>query len=185
MTLLRQYVTNFSSGELSPLLSSRLDAQAYKNGAFRLRNVRLRSQGGVTRRPGLRYYQTLSNLTYQTEAYIYDEDEAYILLFSAGELRIIDDSNPTVILDTLTSCPWTANEIGQLVVTQTGDTMFIAHPNFMIRKLTRQTVSSWQQRKQFPEPDGLVSGGQVRIWKRKSVIDWANATGRNKTGVEL
>jgi len=50
---------------------------------------------------------------------------------------------------------------------------------------SRQTVSSWQQRKQFPEPDGLVSGGQVRIWKRKSVIDWANATGRNKTGVEL
>ena len=82
MTLLRQYVTNFSSGELSPLLSSRLDAQAYKNGAFRLRNVRLRSQGGVTRRPGLRYYQTLSNLTYQTEAYIYDEDEACLLYTS-------------------------------------------------------------------------------------------------------
>ena len=45
---------------------------------------------------------------------------------------------------------------------------------------SRQTVSSWQQRKQFPEPEGLVSGGQVRIWKRESVIAWANATGRNK-----
>tara|TARA_B100000029_G_C16779880_1_gene668829 strand:- start:133 stop:360 length:228 start_codon:yes stop_codon:yes gene_type:complete len=50
---------------------------------------------------------------------------------------------------------------------------------------SRQTVSSWQQRKQFPEPDGLVSGGQVRIWKRKSVVDWANATGRNKNGVTV
>ena len=157
MTLLRQYVTNFSSGELSPLLSSRLDAQAYKNGAFRLRNVRLRSQGGVTRRPGLRYHQTISNLTYQTEAYIYDEDEAYILLFSAGELRIIDDSNPTVILDTIGSCPWTANEIGQLVVTQTGDTMFIAHPNFMIRRLTRQTASSFSLSNfVFDSSDGMV-----------------------------
>ena len=50
---------------------------------------------------------------------------------------------------------------------------------------SRQTVSSWQQRKQFPEPDGLVSGGQVRIWKRESVINWANSTGRNKNGISV
>ena len=49
---------------------------------------------------------------------------------------------------------------------------------------SRQTVCSWQQRKQFPEPDGLVSG-QVRIWKRESVISWANATGRNKNGLNV
>jgi predicted DNA-binding transcriptional regulator AlpA len=45
---------------------------------------------------------------------------------------------------------------------------------------SRQTVSSWQQRKQFPEPDGVVGGGKVRLWKRESVVNWANATGRNK-----
>ena len=50
---------------------------------------------------------------------------------------------------------------------------------------SRQTVSSWQQRKQFPEPDGVVCGGQVRIWKRESVISWANATGRNKNGLNV
>ena len=69
MALLRQYYTNFSAGELTPLLSSRVDSDAYKNGAFRLRNVRLKAQGGLSRRPGLRYLQTLSNTTYQAEAY--------------------------------------------------------------------------------------------------------------------
>ena len=32
MALLRQFYTNFTSGELSPLLSSRIDTEAYKNG---------------------------------------------------------------------------------------------------------------------------------------------------------
>ena len=95
MALLRQFTTNFSSGELSPLLSSRVDAEAYRNGAFRLRNVRLKAQGGCTRRPGLRYLQTLANEDYQAEPYVYDEDEAYILLFSNTKLRIVDITDPT------------------------------------------------------------------------------------------
>lgn len=48
---------------------------------------------------------------------------------------------------------------------------------------SRTTVSSWRQRKQFPLPDAEVSGGQVALWKKSSVIAWANATGRNKNKV--
>lgn len=46
----------------------------------------------------------------------------------------------------------------------------------------KTTVSSWQQRKLFPVPDTVVSNGTIRLWKRSTVINWANATGRNKTG---
>ncbi len=48
---------------------------------------------------------------------------------------------------------------------------------------SRTTVSSWRQRKQFPQPDAVVSGGNVALWKKSSVITWANATGRNKLKV--
>ena len=82
MALLRQFYTNFTSGELTPLLSSRVDSNAYKNGTKKLRNFRMLSQGGIRRRGGFRFLQTLTNTTYQSEAYIFDEDEAYILLFS-------------------------------------------------------------------------------------------------------
>ena len=51
MALLRQYYTNFTAGELTPLLSSRIDADAYKNAVKTLRNARIRAQGGITRRP--------------------------------------------------------------------------------------------------------------------------------------
>jgi hypothetical protein len=143
MALLRQFYTNFTAGELTPLLSSRLDSDAYKNGAKTLRNFRLRAQGGITRRPGCRYLQTVSNTAYQMESYIYDEDESYILLFSNGQLDIVDTLSLSSIAQTLTSCPWSTAEIGQIKVAQSGDTMIIVHPDFAMQKLTRTSASTF------------------------------------------
>lgn len=143
MALLRQFYTNFTSGELSPLLTSRLDSDAYKNGLKTLRNFRIRAQGGVTRRPGLRYLQDLSDIPYQTEPYIYDEDEAYILLFSNGRLDIVDVSNPTTSLTAVTSCPWATAQIGEIKVAQSGDTMIAVHPDFAMQKITRTSATTF------------------------------------------
>lgn len=143
MALLRQFTTNFSSGELTPLLSSRVESDAYKNGAYRLRNVRLKAQGGCTRRPGLRYLQTLPTDSYQSEAYVYDEDEAYLLLFSNTKLIIVDISDPTAVLQTITSMAWVTAQIGSLVVSQSGDTMFVTHPSLITKKITRTSASNF------------------------------------------
>jgi hypothetical protein len=143
MALLRQFYTNFTAGELTPLLSSRLDSDAYKNGAKTLRNFRLRAQGGITRRPGCRYLQTLSNIAYQMESYIYDEDESYILLFSNGQLDIVDTTSLSSVTQTITSCPWITSQIGQIKVAQSGDTMIIVHPDFAMQKLTRTSASNF------------------------------------------
>ena len=143
MALLRQFYTNFTSGELSPLLTSRLDSDAYKNGLKTLRNFRIRAQGGVTRRPGMRYLQDLSDIPYQAEPYIYDEDEAYILLFSNGQLDIVDVSNPTAVLTPVTSCPWATAQIGSIKVAQSGDTMIVVHPDFAMQKITRTSATTF------------------------------------------
>ena len=145
MALLRQFYTNFTAGELSPLLSSRIDSDAYKNGVKTLRNFRIRSQGGITRRPGLQYLQTLSNVAYQSEPYVYDEDEAYIILFSNTKAEIVDVSSPTSIAQTITSCPWTTAMIGELKVAQSGDTMIIVHPDMPMQKLTRTAVDTFSR----------------------------------------
>lgn len=143
MALLRQFYTNFTAGELTPLLSSRLDSDAYKNGAKTLRNFRMRAQGGITRRPGFQYLQTLSNTPYQMESYIYDEDESYILLFSNGQLDIIDTTSLASITQTISSCPWATAQIGEIKVAQSGDTMIIVHPDFAMQKLTRTSASTF------------------------------------------
>ena len=143
MALLRQFYTNFTAGEITPLLSSRVDSNAYKNGVKNLKNFRILSQGGIRRRGGFRYLQELSDIPYQTESYVYDEDEAYILLFSNGQLDVVDVSDPTNIADTITSCPWTTSEIGGLRVAQSGDTMIIVHPDMLMQKLTRTSASTF------------------------------------------
>ena len=143
MALLRQFYTNFTSGELTPLLSSRIDSNAYKNGVKKLENFRILSQGGIRRRGGLRYLQELSDIAYQAEAYVYDEDEAYIVLFSNTQLDVVDVSDPTNIADTITSCPWTTSEIGELRITQSGDTMIIVHPDMEMQVLTRTSASTF------------------------------------------
>lgn len=143
MALLRSFYSNFTAGELSPLLSSRVDSDAYKNGLKTLRNYRILSQGGVRRRPGMQRLQTLSNVAFQTEPYIYDENESYILLFSNAKLEVVDVSSPTTIVDTITSCPWTTAMIGSLSVAQSGDTMIIVHPDMAMQKLTRTAVDTF------------------------------------------
>lgn len=50
--------TNFSSGELSKLLMGRVDIAKYANGVDTLENFLIMLQGGITRRPGLRYIAT-------------------------------------------------------------------------------------------------------------------------------
>jgi len=143
MALVRQFYTNFTAGEISPLLSSRVDSDAYRNGLKTLTNFRMKAQGGVTRRPGLQYLQTLSESQYQTEPYVYDEDESYILLFSDGKLEIVDTLNPTLILQTLTSQKWTASMIGSLKVAQSSDTMIVVHPDLEMQKIIRTSATTF------------------------------------------
>ncbi|BCV03413.1 MAG: hypothetical protein CM15mV66_450 [uncultured marine virus] len=57
--VLRTVYTNFSSGEINPLLATRTDASAYTNGAKTLRNWYLLDEGGLMRRPGTTYKATL------------------------------------------------------------------------------------------------------------------------------
>ena len=47
--------TNFSSGELDPLLRGRIDLEQYYNGLATATNVFVLPQGGVKRRDGLKF----------------------------------------------------------------------------------------------------------------------------------
>lgn len=51
--------TNFTTGELDPLLRGRIDIDQYYNGLEKARNVLIQPQGGVTRRPGLQFVNTI------------------------------------------------------------------------------------------------------------------------------
>ena len=50
-----QFQTNFSVGELDPLLRARTDLQQYQNALEEATNVIVQPQGGVRRRDGLQF----------------------------------------------------------------------------------------------------------------------------------
>lgn len=182
MALLRQFYTNFTAGEITPLLSSRVDSNAYKNGVKSLKNFRILSQGGIRRRGGLRYLQELSDIPYQTETYIYDEDEAYILLFSNARLDIVDVTDPTNIADTITSCPWTTAMIGELKVAQSGDTMIVVHPDIPMQKLTRTSASTFSlDVYAFDTHDGFIHQPYYKFADPAVTLDPDSTTTNNQT----
>ena len=47
--------TNFTTGEVDPLLKSRIDINQYYNALDQARNVLIQPQGGIERRPGLQF----------------------------------------------------------------------------------------------------------------------------------
>jgi hypothetical protein len=48
--------TNFTAGELDPLVRARVDIESYKNALETARNVICQPQGGVSRRPRNKVY---------------------------------------------------------------------------------------------------------------------------------
>lgn len=54
-----QFKTNFTAGELDPLLRARTDIRGYANGAEKVRNMLLLPQGGARRRPGLEFLEEI------------------------------------------------------------------------------------------------------------------------------
>ena len=60
MSRVKQIKTNFTAGEVSTELLGRGDLRAYENGALALRNIFIFPTGGVTRRAGLSYIDTVA-----------------------------------------------------------------------------------------------------------------------------
>jgi hypothetical protein len=55
--------TNFTTGELDPLLRARIDLKSYENALETAQNVFCQPQGGITRRSGTRYINSLPSIS--------------------------------------------------------------------------------------------------------------------------
>ena len=84
MTNLFTTKTNFTAGELSADLLGRADLNAYANGALKLENVFIDPTGGIHRRPGLQYLQTLTG---KTRLISYEQDSSHAFLFLISKNR--------------------------------------------------------------------------------------------------
>jgi hypothetical protein len=143
--------TNFSTGELDPLLRSRIDLAQYNNALAKATNVVVQPQGGIRRRPGLKHIAELPNTAangVRLVPFEFSVDDSYMLCFVNERMYVFKDgvqitainggANP-YLTTTITSAM-----LGQLNWTQSADTMFIVHPDLAPVKLVRGgSDSSW------------------------------------------
>ena len=138
--------TNFTSGELSPRMSGRVDVARYANGVKKLRNFIALPQGGAERRPGTRYRGT-AQMPGRLQEFIFSVKQSYVLEFTPGRVRFYRAGaqirNPdTSLYEVIT--PYTADDIDDLYFAQSADVLFILHPSYQTRTLSRLGDTDWK-----------------------------------------
>ncbi len=138
----RQYKlhTNFTAGELDPMLLGRADLRAYENGASTLRNVLLHPTGGVSRRRGMQFLAELPGEG-RLIGFEFSTAQFYLLVLTHERLDVYQDG--TLIQGNI-SAPWREHMLHDIVWVQSADTLFIAHPELRPRKITRQGPGDWR-----------------------------------------
>jgi len=133
-----QFKTSFTAGEVSDSLLGRGDLRAYENGALTLRNVFIQPTGGVVRRSGLRYIDTVAG-TGRLIAFEFNTEQTYLLVLTDHQIAVYANG---VLQSTLVS-PWDASGLAQLASTQSADTLLMVHPDYPPKKLTRSAGGVW------------------------------------------
>ena len=139
---LRTVITNFSSGELNPLLATRTDVGSYFQGAKSCKNFSLLAEGGLMRRPGTTYLATLP-AECRLIPFIFSDDEVAIIALSNNRMDVYNISGSALTSNYTTNCNWTTAQLFELNFAQFGDTIYVTHRNNAIRKIFRESASSF------------------------------------------
>jgi len=143
--------TNFSTGELDPLLRSRIDLAQYNNALAKATNVVIQPQGGMRRRPGLKHIVELPSSAadgVRLVPFEFSVDDSYMLCFVNQRMYIFKDGVQITNINgggtAYLTTSITSAMLGQLNWTQSADTMFLVHPDLAPTKLVRgASDSSW------------------------------------------
>lgn len=140
-------INSFNSGELSPLLDARTDITKYYSGCRVLENMLVYSYGGAIRRPGTKFIASAKNANNKaclwsfefalTQEYVIEVGERY-MRFYKDDGQILADGSAYEI-----STPYDISDVFELQTVQSADTMYIVHPDYSQRKLTRSGHTSW------------------------------------------
>jgi len=145
--------TNFTTGEIDPLLTSRIDINQYYNGLDKARNVLIQPQGGVIRRPGLEYVDTIPSAANPQNGcrlvpFEFSTSQSYMLLFVNNRMYIyknkvlvtnINASGNDYLTTTISS-----SYITFMDYAQSADTLIVVHEDMQPKQITRgASDSTW------------------------------------------
>ena len=164
MSRVTLYQSNFTVGELDPLVKGRLDILQYASGLDRAKNVTMLPQGGFERRAGLRYLADLTShlggsYTAQTGIRLipfeFSTTQSFMLVFvknSASATRMFVYANLTLITNINSSGNDYLSinlgdiDLSKLYFTQSADTLILTHEDLAPRSIVRgASNSAWTE----------------------------------------
>lgn len=138
--------SNFSAGEFSPTMEGRVDVDRYKQGLATCLNYMPTVQGGLTRRPGTKYVADVKTVAKKTRLveFEFSVTQAYVIEFGDLYVRFYKDNGQ--ILDggpVEVVTPYLEADLFQLKFTQSADVLYITHPSYAPRSLSRTSDIAW------------------------------------------
>jgi hypothetical protein len=145
--------SNFTTGEVDPLLKSRIDINQYFNALDQARNVLIQPQGGIERRPGLQFiYEVPSAANPQNGLKLvpfeFSTTQSYMLLFVHNRMYVfknkelvqnINSSGNDYLTTTIGS-----TILGTMDHTQSADTLIVVQEDMAPKKIVRGAAhNSW------------------------------------------
>jgi hypothetical protein len=144
-----QFQTNFSSGEIDPLLRARTDLAQYQNGLETAKNVIVQPQGGIRRRDGLKFIHDFTGFTdFKIIPFEFSVNDSYTLvfvnqriyIFKAGVLQTNINASGN---DYLAATAITGAMLDEINYTQAVDTLILCHEDLEPQRLVRNSDTSW------------------------------------------
>jgi hypothetical protein len=147
--------TNFTAGELDPLIRARNDLKSYGNALEKATNIVCQPQGGITRRPGTRYISSLPNAGAESAAngsrfvsFEFSTSDSYMLCFTHNRMHIfkngalvsnINGTGNSYLVTTIGS-----SVLNEMCWTQSADTLIVTHETIAPVKIVRGgSDSTW------------------------------------------
>lgn len=142
---------SFAHGECSPeFLGGRVDMNRYFSSCRVLENYVTLLTGGVRRAPGTRFIApTKGNSLVRLQRFEFSIAQAYILEMGERYIRFYQhqgrlESPPGTPVEVVT--PYLASQLFQIQCVQSGDVLFLVHPDHAPRKLLRFSDTHWELR---------------------------------------
>jgi hypothetical protein len=145
-----QFQTNFSVGELDPLIRARTDLQQYQNALEEATNIIIQPQGGFKRRDGLQFiFDFGATFTdFKVIPFEYSVNDSYFLvfvnqriyIFKSGDIQtnINGTGNSYLVASSITTAM-----LDNLNYTQAVDTLILCHEDLQTKRLVRNSDTNW------------------------------------------
>lgn len=127
---------NFTGGEVTPTLSARYDLQKFGSFLQCCENFIPNLHGDIERRPGMRFIADLGGKSVLIPFQFNTEPENnYVLIFREGSTTVA--SADGLLSGVSIESPYALDDVYTLSTAQAGDIVYLAHKNYVLRKLTR------------------------------------------------